>query len=149
VGSEKWEEKTLKTEDGRVSCAATAKEQIYGRAVVHAADAWQKAIDLVTEVYKTSSGFPPAEIYGLTRQIRRAAVSVPSNIAEGQARLSTNEFKHFLGTARGSLVEVQTQLVIAERLGFIKKCELDSVMKSAVEVQSIINGLLRSLQAKS
>lgn len=111
--------------------------------------AWQKAIDLVVAVYKISDAFPQTERYGLYSQIRKAAVSVPSNIAEGQARLTTGEFKQFLGTARGSVVEVQTQLLIAERLGFIAKNDSEQVMKSAVEVQSIINGLLRSLQKKN
>ena len=75
--------------------------------------AWQKAIDLVAEIYEATKGFPKEEIYALTNQLRRAAVSVPSNIAEGQGRFSTSEFRHFLGNARGSLFEVQTQIVFA------------------------------------
>src|SRR4051794_35513001 len=73
--------------------------------------AWQKAVDLVVAVYKLSEQFPRSELYGLSSQIRKAAVSVPSNIAEGQARLSTGEFRQFLGNARGSVVEVQTQVL--------------------------------------
>jgi four helix bundle protein len=71
---------------------------------------WQKAIVLVADVYRATKLFPKEEMYGLISQLRRAAVSVPSNIAEGQGRLSTGEFRHFLGNARGSLFEVQTQI---------------------------------------
>src|SRR3954454_6037636 len=107
--------------------------------------AWQKAIDLVVAVYKLSEQFPRSELYGLSSQIRKAAVSVPSNIAEGQARLSTGEFPQFLGNARGSVVEVQTQLLISERLGFVDAMDSGPVMQSAVEVQCLINGLLKAL----
>jgi four helix bundle protein len=75
--------------------------------------AWQKAMRLVTDVYRCTESFPKAEVYGLTAQLRRAAISVPSSIAEGQGRASTGEFKQFLGHARGSLLEVETQLQIA------------------------------------
>ena len=78
--------------------------------------AWQKAMDLVTAIYRATAGFPRDEIYGLTSQLRRAAVSTPSNIAEGQGRQSTREFIHFLSIAYGSLNEAQTQILIAERL---------------------------------
>ena len=80
--------------------------------------AWQKAMVMVTEVYELTKVFPTDERFGLTSQIRRAAVSVPSNIAEGQARNSTGEFVQFLGIARGSLAEVATQLLIARNLKF-------------------------------
>jgi len=70
---------------------------------------WQRAMDLVTSTYRATAGFPKAELSGLTSQLRRAAVSIPSNIAEGQGRLSTKEFRYFLGQARGSLMEVETQ----------------------------------------
>src|SRR6266481_2364790 len=81
--------------------------------------AWQKAIDMVTSVYKATANFPKDELYGLTSQLRRAAVSVPSNIAEGQGRRTTGEFIHFLGMARGSLNEVQTQTHVALKLGLM------------------------------
>jgi four helix bundle protein len=81
--------------------------------------AWQKAIALVTHIYSVTAGFPRDEIYGLTSQLRRAAVSVPSNIAEGQGRATKGEFVQFLCHARGSLYEVETQIVIATNLGYI------------------------------
>ena len=79
---------------------------------------WQRAIQLSVGIYRLTSGFPKEELYGLTSQIRRAGVSVASNIAEGYGRTSTGEYKQFLGIARGSLLEVQTQLVITRELGF-------------------------------
>ncbi len=81
--------------------------------------AWQKAIALVTEIYSATKSFPSDEIYGLTSQLRRAAVSVPSNIAEGQGRATRGEFVQFLCHARGSLYEVETQIVIATNLRYI------------------------------
>lgn len=78
--------------------------------------AWRKGMDLVTEIYRVTRAFPRDEMYGLTSQLRRAAVSVPSNIAEGQARFSRKEFHHFLSQSRGSLAEVETQLAIAQNL---------------------------------
>jgi len=79
----------------------------------------QRAMRLVTEIYDATRKFPRDELYGLTNQLRRAAVSVPSNIAEGQARFSRKEFHHFLSLARGSLVEIETQIIIAQNLGYI------------------------------
>ena len=81
--------------------------------------AWQKAMVMVTDAYKLTAMFPLDEIYGLTSQLRRAAVSVPSNIAEGQGRRTTNEFKQFLGQSYGSLCELETQMTIANNLGYI------------------------------
>jgi four helix bundle protein len=81
--------------------------------------AWQEAMNLVTAVYQISACFPKQEIYGLTSQLRRAAVSVPSNIAEGQGRRGTAEFRHFLRQASGSLMELETQMMIAERLHYV------------------------------
>ena len=107
---------------------------------------WQKAIVLVTNVYRCTKPFPKDELYGLTSQLRRAAVSVPCNIAEGQGRLSTGEFKQFLGHARGSLHEMQTQLVIAENLGYLGKTEKDRLLADSTEVDRMLNGLISSLQ---
>jgi four helix bundle protein len=81
--------------------------------------AWQKAMKFVIEIYNVTQQFPREERYGITSQLRRAAVSVPSNIAEGQARFSQKEFHHFLSQARGSLVEIETQLLIARDLGYL------------------------------
>ena len=77
---------------------------------------WQKAMDLVVHVYEVTESFPQREVFGLTNQVRRAAVSIPSNIAEGQGRGTTKDFLHFLAIARGSLQEVETQLLLAYRL---------------------------------
>lgn len=81
---------------------------------------WNRAIDLTVEVYRATDNFPKQEMYGLTSQIRRSAVSIPSNIAEGAGRNSDNEFKHFLGIASGSSYELQTQLIISNRLNLIE-----------------------------
>src|SRR5689334_7896665 len=81
---------------------------------------WQKAMDFAELVYAATQSWPRDELYGLTSQVRRAAVSVPSNIAEGQGRLSTKEFIHHISIARGSLLEVETQLLLAQRLGYIQ-----------------------------
>ncbi len=109
---------------------------------------WQKAMDLVESVYKVTGQFPNTEVYGLTSQVRRAAVSIPSNIAEGQGRHTTRDFLHFLSVAQGSLCEVETQIIIAERLGYIQH-ELESrLLDLAAEVGRLINGLCNSLNKK-
>jgi four helix bundle protein len=110
--------------------------------------AWQKAIALVTDIYSTTSAFPPAELYGLISQLRRAAVSVPSNIAEGQGRATKGEFVQFLCHARGSLYEVETQIVISRNLGYISVTEQESILNSLNELGRVLNGLITSLQAK-
>jgi len=107
--------------------------------------AWQKAMELVVAVYKLSNIFPKEELYGLTSQLRRAAVSVPANIAEGQGRRSKTEFKQFLGHARGSLLELDTHLELALRLGYLNSIEHASVQEQLREVGRIMNGLMRSL----
>lgn len=106
---------------------------------------WQKAMDMVEAVYNASRSFPREEIYGLTSQIRRAAVSIPSNIAEGQGRRTTSDFLRHLSIAHGSLREVETQIMIAERLGYIAKAELVELMNRAGEVGRLLNGLMSSL----
>jgi four helix bundle protein len=100
---------------------------------------------LVLNVYRCTQAFPKIETYGLTSQLRRAAVSVPSNIAEGQARLSTGEFRQFLGNARGSLMEVETQICIARDLGYLDQNQSDCLLNDTAEVGRILNGLLASL----
>ena len=110
---------------------------------------WQKAIDLVWLVYQATQSFPPEEMYGLKSQLRRAAVSVPSNIAEGQGRNSTGEFRQFLGNAKGSLLEVETQVIIAQRLGFINNQYAQQVNASVIEVLRILNGLVAALPKSS
>ena len=107
--------------------------------------AWQKGMDLVSEIYEITGTFPREEIYGLTSQLRRAAVSVPSNIAEGQARYSKRDFRHFLRTAKGSLAEIQTQIAIAARLGFISAAREAEVGERMHELARILNGLINSI----
>lgn len=107
--------------------------------------AWQKAMDLVEHIYQTTQAFPDSEQFGLTNQVRRAAVSVPSNIAEGQGRGSKREFIRFIHMARGSLQEVETQLLIAERLQYIGYSKAAQLCRRCVELAKILNGLKRSL----
>jgi four helix bundle protein len=107
--------------------------------------AWQKAIDLIVTVYQACREYPRDEIYGLTSQTKRSAVSVASNIAEGQARNSTREFQHFLSIANGSLAELETQLVIAHRLEFLGDATYQPTLAMVHEVGRIINGLRNSL----
>jgi len=107
--------------------------------------AWQKAIDLVEEVYKITKEFPREEVYGLTSQLRRAAVSVPSNIAEGQMR-SSRDFVRFLSIAHGSLSEVETQLFIAQRLGYVNSEQAVNLGVMTAEVGRLINGLSKSIE---
>ncbi len=107
--------------------------------------AWQKAMRLVTAIYRETKTFPVEERYRLTSQLRRAAVSVPSNIAEGQARFSAREFRRFLSNARGSLVEIETQIEIATNLGFLGRDESSSLRRQTAELGRILNGLLASI----
>ena len=111
--------------------------------------AWQKAMDLVTVIYRATADFPREEQFGLTSQLRRAAVSIPSNIAEGQGRLSEKEFRYFLGQARGSLMEVETQLQIGRNLGYLESERTDKLLTSCAEVGRILNGLLASIARPS
>lgn len=107
---------------------------------------WQKAMTMVTETYRCSQSFPRRERYGLTSQLRRAAVSVASNIAEGQGRLSRREFRQFLGQARGSLIEMETQVVIAGNLGYLSTDAVHHIMETSGEVSRLLHGLIQSIQ---
>ena len=107
--------------------------------------AWQKAMELVVVCYDATRTFPKDETYGLTSQIRRAASSIPANIAEGQGRRLTKEFQQFLAHARGSLLELDTHLELSLRLGYLKPNQHASLQTSVDEVGRILNGLLRSL----
>jgi len=107
--------------------------------------AWQKAVDFVVAVYEAAKAFPREELYGLTAQLKRAVVSVPCNIAEGSGRRTIKDFVHFLSIAYGSLREVETQLEIASRLGFIPADRLRSLLERAGEVGRLINDLSKSL----
>jgi four helix bundle protein len=109
--------------------------------------AWQKAMDLVELVYTQTRGYPREEVYGLTNQTRRAAVSVPSNIAEGQGRRTTRDFLHYLSIAYGSLCELETQILIGQRLDYLNSTSATSVLVLSAEVGRLINGLSKALEA--
>jgi four helix bundle protein len=111
--------------------------------------AWQKSMELVKGVYHATKEFPKEEIYSLTNQLRRAAVSVPSNIAEGQGRDSTKEFLHHLSIAYGSLMELETQILIAAGLDYLMEAEKNLFLEKTAELGRLINGLTRSLKRKS
>jgi len=96
-------------------------------------------------VYQATKEFPREELYGLTNQLRRAVVSIPSNIAEGHARRSTAEFRNFLSIARGSLAEVDTQLIIAERLNYLEPAKLREIQAVQIEVNKMTNALMNKL----
>jgi four helix bundle protein len=107
---------------------------------------WRRAMDLVLEVYRSTNSFPKQEIYGLTSQMRRAAVSIPSNIAEGKGRFSRKELLQFLFHARGSLLELQTQITIGRELGFLAAAEGEKLTDLASEVGRLLNGLVNRFQ---
>ena len=109
---------------------------------------WQKSIDLTVRTYGLTRRFPAEERYGLTSQMRRAAASVPANIAEGHARRSTGEFLQFLGIARGSLAEVETFLTLSERLDLIQSETSDSLLQDCAEINKMLTGLMRSLSSR-
>ena len=104
-------------------------------------EVWQKAMQLVTDIYRETAAFPRSEVYGLTNQVRRAAVSVPSNIAEGWGRSSRKEFSHFLCDARGSVLEVETQLEIAKNLGYLSDKSANELLSKTNEIGRMLNGL--------
>jgi four helix bundle protein len=106
---------------------------------------WQEAMKLAREVYKGTASFPRHELYGLTQQIRRAAVSVPSNVTEGKGRHSDKEFSHFLFNARGSLLELQTQLMLAEELEYLSTADTRRLLALAEGVGRALSGLINSL----
>ena len=108
--------------------------------------AWQRAMKLATAAYRLSHELPRKEAYGLISQMQRAAVSVPSNIAEGHGRLTDLQFRHFLGNARGSLCELQTHVELACDLGYISTEKLKDFMEKSSEVARLINGLIASLR---
>ena len=105
---------------------------------------WQESIDLVEEVYKLTNSFPNSETFALANQLRRAAVSVPSNISEGASRQSTKEFIHFLYIALGSAAEIETQAIIAQRLDYIKNS--NEVIEKITKIRKMLNALISSLK---
>ena len=112
-------------------------------------DAWKKSVDFVVMVYKMTENFPKEEKFGLTSQIRRAAVSVPANIAEGAARKSDREFLQFLSISQGSASEVETELLIAYRLGFLSESSFETLNKSLDDIGRMITGLSNHLKRKA
>ena len=109
-------------------------------------EAWQSAMDLVDQIYRMTTKFPDRERFGLVNQLRRAAVSVPSNIAEGQGRKMRKQFALFLRIARGSVQEVETQLLIAGRLNFATQEEIRQVLDQCAQTGRLLAGLLRSIE---
>ncbi|PIP76384.1 MAG: diversity-generating retroelement protein bAvd family protein [Ignavibacteria bacterium CG22_combo_CG10-13_8_21_14_all_37_15] len=106
---------------------------------------WQKSISLVKMIYTSTQHFPKEEIYGLTSQIRRAAVSIPANIAEGQARNTTGEFIQFPGIAKGSLAELETLLILSENLNYMQKEVSENLLRDCEEISRLLSGLKKSL----
>jgi four helix bundle protein len=109
---------------------------------------WQKAIDLTVSIYRLTRSFPNDEVFGLTSQMRRAAVSVASNIAEGRGRLNTGKFRQFLGLAQGSTYELQTQLVVVGKLGIGSEGELNEAESLSNEVSKMLRAFIQKLKSK-
>ena len=109
---------------------------------------WQKAMDLVVEIYKISKLLPKEETYGISDQIRRSAVSIPSNIAEGQSRNSIKEFIQFLSIARGSLAELETQLLICIKVNMLSEDNITEAQNIITEIGKMIKGLMNKLNSQ-
>ena len=110
-------------------------------------DAWSKSDDLVVEVYKATESFPKEERYGLTSQMRRAGISIPANIAEGAGRYSQKEFAHFLSNAQGSASELETELIIAHRLGYLSEALFSKLITELQRIGRLVTGLSRRIRA--
>lgn len=110
---------------------------------------WQKAMELAREVYRLTQDFPKEEVFGLTAQMRRAAVSIPSNIAEGQGRLTDKAFIVFLGHARGSLYELETQIELAQSLAYLSTEESNAILSLCGEIGRMIHGLINSMKEET
>ncbi len=110
---------------------------------------WQKSMDLAMEIYAVVKNFPKEELYGLTSQMKRSALSVPSNIAEGSSRRTTGEFMRYINIATGSLAEIETQIIFSSRLNYINKEITSSLLKQADEVSRMLQGLYNSLESKT
>ena len=108
-------------------------------------EVWKLSIDLVKQVYQVTQNFPVSEKFGLINQIRRAAVSIPSNIAEGQGRNSTKEFKRFLAISLGSLAELETQLIIAKEIEYLTQYGLDALLSPLDRIRKMIKGLAKGI----
>lgn len=111
--------------------------------------AWQKAMNLVKDIYRCTASFPKHELYGLASQLRRAAVSIPSNLAEGANRNSRREFYQFVGMARGSLAELETQVEIACDLGYVEPHFTEDLLRRIAELGRMLTGLRTSLERRT
>ena len=111
-------------------------------------DVWEKSMELAVDVYKTVKLLPKEELYALSDQMRRAVLSISSNIAEGQQRNSTKEFVHFLFIAKGSLSELETQIILCEKLDYLEKSITDKLLAECSEIGKMLNGLLNRLNNK-
>lgn len=109
---------------------------------------WQKAMDLVVHLYDVTTVIPREEIYGITSQLRRCAVSIPSNIAEGKCRSGDKEFHHFLSISDGSLAELKTQVEICYRLQYIRKDQFEEIIQEATEVGKLLGSLLKATSSR-
>jgi four helix bundle protein len=109
---------------------------------------WQRAIDFVVDCYKLTENFPRAETFGLSVQLQRSAVSIPSNIAEGAGRLHTREYLRHLGISRGSLFEAETQIIISQRLNYTAEDQIRPVLAAVAEVGRMLHGLIAALERK-
>jgi len=109
---------------------------------------WSKSIDLAVAIYKAVKQLPKEELYGLSDQMRRAVVSIPSNIAEGNQRDTTREYVHFLHIAKGSVAELDTQILLCDRLEYIKKEDVDDLYNQCSEIGRMLNGLINKLLEK-
>jgi four helix bundle protein len=106
---------------------------------------WQRSMDLVETVYRLTANFPPVEQWGLVSQMRRAAISVPSNVAEGFGRQATGEYRHHLSIGRGSLLELETQILLGKRLKYLQPSDSDSILKEIDEISRILATLVAKL----
>lgn len=111
-------------------------------------EVWQKAMSLARDLYQATAGFPREERFGLINQMRRAAVSIPSNLAEGHARSGTSEFRHFVSIAMGSTAELETQVLLSADLGYLKTQVRDNLLSQLDAIGKMLRGLYRSLGVK-
>ena len=111
-------------------------------------DVWKKSVNFVVSIYRITSKFPKEEIYGITSQIRRASVSIPSNIAEGAGRKSDKEFLQFLSIALGSIAEIDTQLIISKELKFMSELDYNNLLNDLIEIRKMILGLRKYINGK-
>jgi four helix bundle protein len=109
-------------------------------------DVWKKSIDFVATIYRITGGFPSEEKFGLVSQMRRAAISIPSNISEGAGRNNPREFNHFLGVAQGSSAELETQIIISRNLGFLEEAAAAEILQELDTISKMMVGLRRSLR---